>query len=138
MVEPHRQLDDAVAEPDPVRALTGGGQKDLGRRGVRVLLEEVMLDLPDVVEAQAVGQLYLLQRLLEEAVFVVAVPGTRELELVEDPESHVGRRLAVVLMFEHGVDQALDHDTVTLGQPAQLHSQQRSVVLGSRRVGRVR
>ena len=58
-------------------ALAGRGQEHLGRRGVGVLLEEVVLDLPDVVEAQAVGQLDLLEGFLEEAVLVVPAPTGR-------------------------------------------------------------
>src|SRR5262249_24673889 len=37
---------DAVTEPDLRGALAGSGQEYLGRRGVAVLLQEVMLDLP--------------------------------------------------------------------------------------------
>ena len=51
------ELDHAVAEPDALGALAGGAEEDLGRGGVRVLLEEVMLDLPGVVVAQLVGEL---------------------------------------------------------------------------------
>ena len=43
-VEVERQLDDAVAEPDVLRDLAAGGEEDLRRAGVRVLLEEVVLD----------------------------------------------------------------------------------------------
>ena len=51
------ELDHAVAEPDVLGALAGGAEEHLGRRGVRVLLEEVMLDLPGVVVAEPVGEL---------------------------------------------------------------------------------
>ena len=40
------------------------GEDDLGRRAVRVLLEEVVLDRPDVVEAELVGQAGLLERVV--------------------------------------------------------------------------
>ena len=51
------ELDHAVAEPDALGALAGGAEEHLGRGGVRVLLEEVVLDLPGVVVAELVGEL---------------------------------------------------------------------------------
>src|SRR6187401_1512233 len=47
-----------------------------------------MLDLPDVVDAEAVGQLDLGQRVLEQAMLGVAVPRTGKLVLVEESETH--------------------------------------------------
>jgi hypothetical protein len=49
-----------------------------------------------------------------------------------------GPRLAPVFVLEHGVDEALDHSTVALREPAQLDSQKRPVVLGPRRTGQTR
>src|SRR5690606_18005060 len=89
MVEVERQLDDAVAEADARGALAGGREEDLGRGGVRVLLQEVVLDLPDVVEAKPVRELDLFERVLEQPVLVVLAPRAWELVLVEDPELHV-------------------------------------------------
>ena len=63
-------------------------EEHLGRRGVAVFLEEVVLDLPHHVEADAVGQLNLLERVLHKAVLGVGLPGPRQLMLVEDPELH--------------------------------------------------
>ena len=83
-----RELDDAVAEPDARRPLARRAQEDLGRGRVRVLLEEVVLHLPRVVVAQPVGQLDLIERVLEEPVLAVRGPRPRKLVLVEDPESH--------------------------------------------------
>ena len=57
-----RQLDDAVAEPNVLRALARGGEEDLRGRRVRILLEEVVFDLPRVVEAQFVGEFDLIER----------------------------------------------------------------------------
>src|SRR5439155_5409909 len=88
VVEPHRKLHDPVAEADALGALAACGQEDLWRRGVAVLLEEVVLHLPHVVDPEPVGQLHLLERALEELVLAVAVPGTRQLVLVEDAELH--------------------------------------------------
>ena len=89
-----RHEGDAVPQPDALRALAAGGEEDLGRGGVRVLLEEVVLDLPRVVDAEAVGQLDLVERLLEEPVLVAVVPGARDLVLVEDAELHRGPPVA--------------------------------------------
>ena len=47
-------------------ALRARGQEHLRRARVRVLLEEVVLDLPDVVDAQPVGELDLLERLVDQ------------------------------------------------------------------------
>ena len=82
------ELHDAVAEPDALRALARGAEKDFGRRAVRVLLEEVVLDAPRVVEAQLVGELDLRQRVLQELVLAALLPRAGKLELVEDPEFH--------------------------------------------------
>ncbi len=64
------------------------GEKDLRRGGVRVLLEEVVLDLPGVVDAEAVGELDLVERVLEQLELAAVAPGPRELVLVEDAEFH--------------------------------------------------
>src|SRR2546422_148950 len=66
----------------------GAAEEALGRGGVRVLLEEVMLDAPRVVVAQPVRELDLGERVLERVVFASPGPGPRDLVLVEDPELH--------------------------------------------------
>ena len=71
------KLDDAVAETDAARALAGRPEEDFRRGGVRVLLQEVVLDLPRVVVAQPVGQLDLGQRVLQEPMLAVEGPGSR-------------------------------------------------------------
>ena len=90
VVEVLRQLHDAVADADARRALAGRGEEHLGRAGVAVLLEEVVLDLPHVVEAHSVGQLDLLERVLEQLVLVVGTPRAGQLVLVENAELHDG------------------------------------------------
>jgi len=50
-----------------------------------------VLHEPEVVDPQPVGQLDLFQRVGEQALLVAEGPGSRELVLVEDPESHGGR-----------------------------------------------
>ena len=73
------------------RPLGGGGEEHLGGRGVRVLLEEVVLDLPHVVEPEPVGELDLLERVEQELRLAAVGPRPGELVLVEDPEPHAGR-----------------------------------------------
>src|SRR5207245_780639 len=68
--------------------LTGSGEEHLRRRGVRVLLEEVVLDLPREVVAQPIGELDLVERLLQQPILAALVPRPGELVLVEDPEPH--------------------------------------------------
>ena len=55
---------------------------------MRVLLEEVVLDLPHGVEADAVGELDLVERVAHEPLLAVVAPRPRDLVLVEDPEAH--------------------------------------------------
>jgi hypothetical protein len=55
---------------------------------VRVLLEKVVLDFPDVIDAKAVGQLDLLESILQQSMLIVLRPGAGQLELVEDTEPH--------------------------------------------------
>ena len=83
-----RELDDAVAQADLLGPLAGGGQENLRRGGMGVLLEEVVLDLPGVVVAEPVSQFDLVQGVLEELVFAALVPRPGELVLIEDPELH--------------------------------------------------
>ena len=64
------ELEDAVAEPDVLGALAGGGEEGFRRRRVRIFLEEMMLDHPGVVVAEPVGGLQLRQRILVELEFV--------------------------------------------------------------------
>src|SRR4029453_5587491 len=89
MVVAGRHQRDAVAAPDLLRALAARGQEHLGGGGVRVLLEKVVLDLPGVVDAEPVGELDLVERLLEQPALAVASPGPRDLVLVEDAELHL-------------------------------------------------
>jgi hypothetical protein len=49
MVVQWRHQGDAVTKPDAFGPLRARSQKHLGGRRVRILLEEMMFDLPDVV-----------------------------------------------------------------------------------------
>ena len=96
MVVAGRHQDDAVAQADALGPLGGGGEEDLGRRGMRVLLEEMVLDFPGVVDAEPIGQLDLGQRILEELLLAALDPRARQLMLVEDAELHVRRTVTRV------------------------------------------
>jgi hypothetical protein len=74
----------------------------------------MVLDLPEVVEAQPVGQLHLLQRVSQQPPLVTGLPGAGELVLVEDPESHGG---ATVCAGTEGDSKVILDD---LGRPADL------------------
>ena len=54
-----------------------------------VLLEEVVLDLPDVLEPEAVGEFDLGECVLDEPLLVAVRPRSGQLVFVEDAESHV-------------------------------------------------
>ena len=81
--------DDAVADADVLRQHRARGEEQLRRRAVRVLLEEVVLDRPHRVEAQLVGQLHLLERVVVHRALGLAGPRPRHRELVEDSEFHL-------------------------------------------------
>src|SRR3954469_18212047 len=55
---------------------------------MRILLEEVVFDLPRVVDAERVGVLDLVERILDQAVLGIIRPRTRQLVFVEDAELH--------------------------------------------------
>ena len=86
-----------MAQADALRALARRGEEDLWCRGVRVLLEEVVLHLPRVADAEAVGQLDLLERIADETLLGALGPGPRELVLVEDAEVHARASAATLL-----------------------------------------
>src|SRR5438270_1909512 len=82
-----------MAEADVLGALARGSQEDLRRRRVRILLEEVVLDLEHVVKAKLVRQLDLVERVLQDLVLVFDIPVVlvvrpRQLVLVEQSEFH--------------------------------------------------
>ncbi len=58
--------------------------------GRELPLLQMVLDEPEVVDAEPVGQLDLLEGVGEQAVLVAGFPRPWELVLVEDPESHGG------------------------------------------------
>src|SRR5260370_32972675 len=83
-----RQLHDAVAEADLPGALRRRREEHLRRRRMRIFLEEMVLHLPGVVVAEAVGQLDLVERILVEPQLAAFLPRARQLQLVEDAKFH--------------------------------------------------
>src|SRR5207244_11288976 len=121
------ELHDAVAEPDALRALARGAEKDFRRRAVGVLLEKVMLDAPRVVEAELVGELDLCESVLEELVLATFRPRAGQLELVEDPEFHDAaayrkcdgpRRLLGATDLAYALDRHREHSDSSPPAPA--------------------
>ena len=74
-----------MAQADVLGPLRRGGEEDLGGGGVGVLLEEVMFDFPGVVDAEIVGELDLIEGVLEELLLLTLAPGLGQLVFVEDP-----------------------------------------------------
>jgi hypothetical protein len=60
-----RDLDDAVAEANVLCPLARGGEEHFGRRGVGILLQEVVLDLPYVVIVELIREFDLVERVLQ-------------------------------------------------------------------------
>jgi hypothetical protein len=63
---------------------------------VRVLLEEVVLDLPGVVDPQAVGQLDLVEGVLEQAQLAAGFSRPRKLVFIENAEFHRASLLPLI------------------------------------------
>ena len=84
-----------MSEPDPAGSLAGGGEEHLGRARVRVLLEEVVLDLPQVVDPEPVGELHLVERVAQELALVELAIHAGQLMLIEDAEPHEPRRYSL-------------------------------------------
>src|SRR5262249_33220762 len=78
-----RQLHDAVRQADLLGALARRGEKDLGGRGVRIFLEEMVLDFPGEIVAEPVCELDLIERILVEPELAFRGPRARQLQLVE-------------------------------------------------------
>jgi hypothetical protein len=88
VVELVRQERHAVPEADALGALRQRAQEHLGGRAVRELGQEVVLDEPHGVEAELVGELDLLERLLVAAVLATLVVRLGRLQLVQKVELH--------------------------------------------------
>ncbi len=58
-----------------------------------VFVEEVMLDLPRVVDAEPIGEFDLIECLLKHFMLGAFTPGARELVFVKNPELQWGLSL---------------------------------------------
>jgi hypothetical protein len=67
---------------------SGGCGRCSGR--MRIFFQKMMFHKPEVVDAEAVGQLHLLEGVAEETALILRLPRPRQLVLVEDAESHTG------------------------------------------------
>jgi hypothetical protein len=74
MVDGRREMHDPESQPDALGSLAGRGQKHLRCGGMAVLLEEVVLGQPDRGEASPVGELDLVETVLQQDVLVVRCP----------------------------------------------------------------
>ncbi len=77
-----------MPEPDVPGALAGSAEEDLGRGGVGILLQKVMFHHPGVVVTKLIGELKLIERLLQQVVLARRRPGARQLMFIEHAELH--------------------------------------------------
>ena len=75
MVELRHADHDAVADLDVLGHHRAGGEEQLGRRAVGIFLEEVVLDRPDMLEAQLVGELHLFEAVVVDRALLLGRPG---------------------------------------------------------------
>ena len=100
-----RQDDHAESEPDALGGSREGADDYLGRGGAGEGREEVVLDEPDVVEADLVGQNALLDGLFDQRLLVDDPVGRGPLHLVDDPKVHPvhpSRKLVRILRVGEG------------------------------------
>src|SRR5258708_21645773 len=88
MIVPRWQQCNSVTEPNLLRPLTRRGQEDLRRRRMRILLEEVMLDFPHMIDAELVRELNLIERVLEQLQLRALFPMPRQLMLIKSSQLH--------------------------------------------------
>src|SRR6516165_11893368 len=72
-----RQLHNAMREADLPRALACRSKKDLRRRRVRILFEEMMLDFPGEVVAEPVRKFELIECIMIKVELAVGFPRPR-------------------------------------------------------------
>src|SRR2546423_15247608 len=92
MVIFRRHQADAVAEADFLGALRTCRKEYFRCRGMRIFFQKMMFDFPCVIDAELVGELDLVERLLKKPELVTLVPWPRKLMFVENPEFHWASR----------------------------------------------
>ena len=88
MVVTRGGLNDAVADAHSLGTLAGHGQEHLWCTGVRILLQKMVLHLPEVLDPETVGQFDLVQGIGDQLLLAGLAPGPGQLVLVEDTELH--------------------------------------------------
>jgi hypothetical protein len=88
MIVCRRQQRDAMAEADIFGALAARGEENFRRRRMRILFEEVMLDFPHMIDAELVGEFYLIECILEKLELGTFFPGAGQLMFVECSQFH--------------------------------------------------
>ncbi len=72
-----------MAQANAAGALRAGGKKHLRRGGMRIFLEEMVLDFPDVVDPQFIREFDLRDGILDQAALGILMPWLRQLMFVE-------------------------------------------------------
>ena len=115
-----RHLNHRGAQSNPLRACRRRSEEHFRRRGMRVLVEEMVLDLPGVVETETVGEFHLVERVAQQLVLVVSAPNEddknlRELhnEVALAPEAFADHDMALVTLLDNAVSTAGDRVLTT-------------------------
>src|SRR5262249_34185242 len=85
----------AMRDANVAGALRYSAVENLGCWAVGIFFEEVMFNLPDVVDTDAVGQFDLRQRLPVDVVFAERMPRPRGFHFVEQSKFHMALSLPV-------------------------------------------
>src|SRR6202521_4215462 len=88
MIDMRSHLHDSMPEPHVLCTRSARREKYFRGGGVCVLLEEVMLSRPDVVEPDAVGEFHLLERIFQQLMLGLRGPWTRQLMLIKSTYLH--------------------------------------------------
>ena len=72
-----------MSEANILGPLGAGREENLGRGGVGIFFQKVVLDFPDIFDAKLIGEFDLIQRLVINPHFRVFFPRRRHLMLVE-------------------------------------------------------
>ena len=88
MIELRHADDNAVTDIDLLGLHRTRGQEQLGRRTVRVLFQKMVLDRPDLIKADLVGQPDLFQGVHIHGPLGFPIPGTRHGQFVENTKLH--------------------------------------------------
>ena len=99
--------------------LSDRGQEHLGRRAASQILQEVVLDGPDGIEAQVLRQLDLLDRL--PVGVVLGLPGRLDLagerDFVQEPEFHAASSRSAAARSRSSLSVATFFRTIEPGSP---------------------